>query len=81
MKLVELQDKLDSLKVPAEYYSLNDGLFPDRLILEGISGKKWMVYYLSERGLRQREMSFFTEEEACNYIYRIFLKQKELNFF
>ena len=81
MNLVELKDKLESINVPAEYYSLNDGLFPDRLILECISSKKWIVYYFGERGLRHREMSFLTEEEACNYIYRIFLEQKDLKLF
>jgi len=81
MNLVELKDKLELLKVPAEYYSLEGGLVPDRLILDDISGKKWIVYYLSERGLRDREMSFFTEAEACNYIYENFLVQKDLKLF
>lgn len=37
---------------------------------------KWEVFYLDERGGRNDERAFVTEEEACLYIYELFVKGK-----
>lgn len=67
MNKSELATRLKVEKVPETLYCLEGGLPNDRVCLEKNS-IGWQVYY-SERGQKYDERLFFTEEEACNYLY------------
>ncbi|MCS6973596.1 MAG: hypothetical protein N2044_05610 [Cyclobacteriaceae bacterium] len=77
MNREELKQKLDELKVYPGFYSLEGELLPDRIVLYQ-NYAKWEVFYFDERGNRDNEKVFFSESEACNYIYEHFKKQKEI---
>lgn len=68
MNREELKRRLDELRVNPGFYSLNGELLPDRLVLYR-SYDTWTVFYLDERGNRHDEQIFFSEEEACSYLY------------
>jgi hypothetical protein len=59
----ELRDELGQAGIPANLYSLDGGLWGDRLCIEN-QGPSWIVYH-SERGQRHDEVVFTTEDEAC----------------
>lgn len=64
MNLKQLKIKLDEMNVPSNWYSLNEGLKHDALILEYQYGK-WLYYYFDERGGRNDEKIFLQEDAAC----------------
>ncbi len=67
----ELKKKMDLLKINPNQYSLYGDLKSDAIILYP-NYSKWEVFYLDERGGRNDERVFLSEQEACNYIYRLF---------
>jgi hypothetical protein len=69
MTLAELAIKLCNSGVPEDAYSLSGGLPNEAYCLEK-TGCKWHVYY-SERGSRTGLKSFDSEEEACDYLFRL----------
>jgi len=73
MNRYELKDELDRLGVHAGFYSLEGNLLPDRIVLYH-NYSKWEVFYFDERGNRDNEKVFFSENDACNYIYEYFKK-------
>lgn len=73
----ELKKKLDLLKVNPQEYSLESELVPDNIILYH-SYDKWEVFYLDERGGRNHQKVFYSEDEACRHIYKLFKKSKEI---
>lgn len=77
MKVLELDQKLRDLKIDPLSYSLNGDLKSDAIILFH-NYAKWEVFYLDERGGRNEERTFISEEEACLYVYRLFLKGKDV---
>lgn len=77
MKIKELRVKLDELNVYPGFYSLEGELLPDRIVLYS-NYTKWEVFYFDERGNRENEKVFFSESDACEYIYGYFKKQKEI---
>lgn len=77
MKVLELDQKLQDLKIDPRSYSLNGDLKPDAIILFH-NYAKWEVFYLDERGGRNEEKFFLSEDEACLYIYMLFLKGKDI---
>jgi len=77
MNREELRRKLDELNVYPGFYSLEGELLPDRIVLYQ-NYAKWEVFYFDERGNRDNEKVFFSESEACNYIYEHFTTQKEI---
>jgi hypothetical protein len=77
MNREELKHKLDELNVYPGFYSLEGELLPDRIVLYH-NYVKWEVFYFDERGNRDMEKVFFSESDACNYIYEYFKKQKEI---
>lgn len=77
MNRKELKQKLDELKVYPGFYSLDGELLPDRIVLY-YNYAKWEVFYFDERGNRDKENLFFSESDACNYIYEYFKKQREI---
>lgn len=67
MNKKELAEILRKENVPENTYSLDGGLPNDSMCLEK-NAAGWEVYY-SERGQKYHEKYFFTEEEACEYLY------------
>ncbi|MBD1362336.1 hypothetical protein IDJ77_00815 [Mucilaginibacter sp. ZT4R22] len=77
MNRIELKEELDKLSVYPGFYSLYDELLPDRIVLYH-NYSKWEVFYFDERGNRNDEVVFPTEGDACNYIYGLFIRKKEI---
>ena len=73
----ELKYKLNKLNVVESFYSLDGQLLPDRIVLFQ-NYNIWDVFYFDERGNRDNERTFSTENEACNYIYEHFKNQKAI---
>lgn len=72
-----LKKKLDFLNIDKNSYSLDGVSLPDRIVLYN-SYQNWEVFYFDERGNKDDEKIFHSEEEACNYIYKLFKKSKEI---
>lgn len=77
MSITELRVKLNELGVYPGFYSLDGTLLPDRIVLYR-NYSKWEVFYFTERGARDNEMIFFSESDACEYIYWHFVEQKQI---
>lgn len=77
MNKIELKKKLDLLRVNSHRYSLDGELLADKIILYN-SYHKWEVFYLDERGGRNNEKIFYSENEACEYIYKLFKESKAI---
>jgi hypothetical protein len=77
MNCTELIQKLNKIEVKPSLYSLNGELKPDSIILLN-SYNDWIVFYLDERGGRNDEKIFKSEDEACIYIYNLLIKMKEM---
>jgi hypothetical protein len=65
--LFELQECLNKMKVPQDFYSLNGGL-PNEAYCIGYNNGYWEVYY-SERGNKTDLKKFKSEDEACMFFY------------
>ena len=65
----ELQAILEAEDFLRSAYELEGGTPDDTYCLEG-RGYEWAVYY-SERGQRNDEEIFFSEDEACNYFLEL----------
>ncbi len=77
MDKTELEEKLDLLGINENLYSLSGTLLPDRVILYN-SYEKWLVFYFDERGNRNNEQTFNSENVACQYIYKHFKKLEKI---
>ncbi len=73
----DLIEQLNLLGVSANSYSLNGELFPDRIVMYH-SYNDWEVFYLDERGGRNDERVFSSEDDACRYIYKLFKESKDI---
>lgn len=67
----ELEYKLNLLEVRPSSYSLEGEILSDRIVLYN-SYHNWEVFYIDERGGRHDVKVFSSEDEACQYIYKIF---------
>lgn len=76
MNRKDLKQKLDELNIYEGFYSLDGTLLPDRMVLYQ-SYNDWVVFYFDERGNRERTITFSSEQEACQYLYEYFKRQKE----
>lgn len=76
MNINELKRKLEDLNVNPNSYSLDGSLNNNSRILYH-SYNEWHVFYY-ERGIRENERTFDSEEEACDYIYQGFLNTIEI---
>lgn len=67
MKVSELNDILQSKKVPEHWYAIN-GLKEDAvcIVKSGIFHQNWEVFYV-ERGKKYEVFVTSTENEACEY--------------
>jgi hypothetical protein len=71
MNIQELKHKLDELSIYRGFYSLNGDFLPDRIVLY-CNYDKWEVSYFDERGNQNNKKIFYSESDACNYIYEYF---------
>ena len=69
VNISELKADLDQAGVPANLYSLDGGLWGDRLCVAN-EAPLWIVYH-SERGQRYEEVVFTTEDEACRQLWTL----------
>jgi hypothetical protein len=67
LTLEELRLRLKEEGYPEDSYSLDGGLYNERLCLER-RNNRWFIYY-SEKGIRTNEKDFLMEEVACQYFY------------
>jgi hypothetical protein len=72
----ELIQKLDILKVSRDSYSLYGELNPGAIVLYE-NYNKWEVFLFDERGNREQERIFWSEEESLVYIYELIKDVKE----
>ena len=66
LDIEELKWKLDELKVPKRYYSINGEITPNTYILQQVYSY-WEYYYVDERGGQNEYRRFDNEDEACGY--------------
>jgi len=69
MNIQELKERLKIKGVNEETYSLDGTLYPMRVILYK-NYSKWEVFYLDERGNRDGHRIFYSENDACLYMYK-----------
>ncbi|MEJ7558648.1 MAG: hypothetical protein WKF66_10095 [Pedobacter sp.] len=77
MNKQELKQKLDSLGIYPGFHSLDGDLLPDCIVLTH-NYNHWEVFYFDERGNQNNRKNFLSESDACNYVYKHFQKQKEI---
>lgn len=77
MTTIELEAKLEELKIPKDAYSILTGGLPNEQLCIVNEEETWKVYY-SERGRRSGIKEFNTESEACVYFYNTLIKYKLL---
>jgi hypothetical protein len=84
MTIASLHDNLQELGIPQNRYYLH-GLFgstddSDKLALVIKKGKYTVEYevYFKEKGEKNSIRVFATEEEACIYIYRLLIANKDI---
>lgn len=69
MNRTELREMLTADGIRPDAYSLDGGLYEDRLCIEENYGT-WEVYYV-ERGKRWNQRRFDTEDDACRYLLKL----------
>ncbi len=72
----QLKLTLEDMRIPTQFYSLDGELLPDRVVMDCIYGK-WIVFYFDERGNREREKEFLTEEQACEHVLKTLMPKKK----
>ena len=75
MTRTELELKLNTLNINSFSYSLDGDLNPNSIILYN-SYDDWIVFYLDERGGRNNEKVFESQQLAYDHIYGLFEKNK-----
>lgn len=73
----KLKKELDKLGVDPNEYSLYGSIESDKIVLYQ-NYFKWEVFYFDERGGRNEEKVFYSEEDACLYIYELFKANKNI---
>ena len=68
MDLETLKRKLHENNIPANLYSIDDGLKSMAYVLYK-NYAKWECFYLDERGIRRGEQIFYNEEDAYDYLW------------
>jgi hypothetical protein len=70
----ELEQRLVNSNVPKDQYCLTGGL-PNEAYCLNNEGDEWEVYY-SERGVKSQLKTFESEDDACDYFYRLLLEMQ-----
>lgn len=77
MNISSLTRKLDEIGVPSYLYNLDGiGRKDERFCMEFVNNE-WQVYF-SERGIKTINERFASEDEACQFIYKQFSKQRKI---
>ncbi|HTO36202.1 MAG TPA: hypothetical protein VL021_00330 [Brumimicrobium sp.] len=71
MKKNDLVNKLEEKGILKKSYSLEGGL-PNEAYCLNKTKDGWEVYY-SERGSKSGLRKFYSEDDACNYLYRLLI--------
>jgi len=74
MTLEELKRKLTVCKVPERWYSLDGGLKPDAVIIYR-NYSFWECFYLDEKGVRNMERVFTSDEDAYDCLWQMMERQ------
>jgi hypothetical protein len=77
MNRFDLEGQLKLLGVNDSEYSLWGELKSDSIVIIH-NYNKWEVFYFDERGGRNDEFEFKSEDEACSYVYKLFIDAKEV---
>ena len=68
MNTEELKKELNKLKIPENFYSINEkSWLADAYILQK-NYYIWEFYYVDERGGKNDYKTFKTEDDACEYM-------------
>ncbi|MDR2002374.1 MAG: hypothetical protein LBQ74_05025 [Prevotella sp.] len=73
MRVKELEQKIEELGIDDLHYSLYGELKSDSIILYQ-NYNKWEIFYMDERGSRKQLGVFDEEEQACNFLYELLVK-------
>lgn len=68
MDVKELINKLEELKVPKSYYSINGNLSSDIYVLNQVY-HYWEFFYFDEKGNTNNYRKFDNENDACIFFY------------
>lgn len=77
MNISALVDKLTKENIPKNLYSLDGKLKADAMILRN-QKMYWEVFYFDEKGNEQNNKKIKTEEEACEYLYKILIENRNV---
>ena len=77
MTKVDLKEILNGLGISHKVYSLDSELFADRLILYE-NYDKWEVFYSDEKGNRNDERVFNSENDACSFMLKLLSENSEI---
>ncbi len=72
MNKKELRKLLEKLDLYDGWVSLDGELVPDKIVLDQIN-TQWVVFYFDERGNKNDEMLYSSEDEACESILNLLL--------
>ena len=64
----EFFQNITKYNVPAQWYSINDGLKPDAYILDKFHDL-WEYYYFDEKGQRHDFRIFITDADAYGFLW------------
>jgi predicted secreted Zn-dependent protease len=77
MKKNELEKKLINLAINPSCYNLNGSIANGGTVLFE-NYDKWQVINIGDKG-EQEVIEFKTESDACDYIYKVFLRLNEIS--
>jgi hypothetical protein len=68
MNKEELKNKLIQANINPRHYSLYGTNAIQGIVLDQ-EGNKWFIYYVNERGDKINILTFYSEDEACQYFF------------
>lgn len=77
MNKEELKNKLLTLGINQNRFSLEGELKLDSIVLFA-SNNKYIVSYVDEKGMVDQLKTFALQDEACLFIYKLFLDAREI---
>ena len=72
MTVAELKQLLVAAGISDEAYDLTGG-HPNEAYVLDFDGRHWNVYY-SERGIESGTRDFTSEADACDYLYKVLIR-------
>ncbi len=77
MNLSELKELIITHNIPDKWYSIDEGLKPDALILYK-NYSSWEFFYLSEKGERNDYKAFERETDAYQFLWNRLKRQADM---